>query len=122
MNFAIKPEWNAATATLTGLGLVIAWPLGLGMAAYATWGHKLKGKAATEVADSTKAFFAAKEPADTASQSWKDAEFARLDAERARVVADVTPSRKARRTNVLKAIDRPSNVTCQTALAHDRRA
>lgn|SRR5215217_6944759 len=90
MNFAIKPEWNAATATLTGLGLVIAWPLGLGMAAYATWGHKLKGKAATEVVDSTKAFFAAKEPADTASQSWKDAEFARLDAERARVVADVT--------------------------------
>lgn len=95
MSFAIKPNWNPATVTLTGLALLVEWPLALPVAAYAVWGGKLVGpdgslKQGVEAVRSWFAESTAKTPAaSTAAEAYRAERLATLEAERAKIEADV---------------------------------
>jgi len=41
---AIRPAWTPLTITLTILGFIVFWPLGLAMLAYVIWGDRLKAE------------------------------------------------------------------------------
>lgn len=88
MTLALKPGWNAATVTLTGLALLIEWPLALGVAAYAMWGDRLTGapRHDTRPLASASSWFTGRDAQPeaapkSAAEAWRAAEIARVDAE-----------------------------------------
>lgn len=100
MTIAIKPTWNPTTVTLTGLALLIEWPLALPVAAYAIWGNKLVGPDGTlsRGAESARSWFtsAARTPpapttasATNAIEAYRAERMASLDADRSKIDAEI---------------------------------
>ena len=101
MTFPIKPSWNPATVTLTGLALLIEWPLALPIAAYAIWGDRLTGanNPLTQAAAATRSWFAGSPmPAAAATgpaHAYHAERMADLDAQRQKLHADIEAFRAA---------------------------
>lgn len=101
MTFPIKPSWNPATVTLTGLALLIEWPLALPIAAYAIWGDKLTGAKTSlaQAAGATRTWFASsQEPASAVAgpaEAYYTERMQDLEAERKKLDADVYAFRAA---------------------------
>lgn len=101
MTLALKPGWNAATAILTGIALLVEWPLALGVAAYAIWGDRLTGTPRHD----TRPMAALgrwltgratpKQAPDSAAEAWHAAETTRINAELAAFAAEKAATARA---------------------------
>lgn len=95
MSIAIKPSWNPATIALTGLALVIEWPLALPIAAYAIWGDRLvspEGSVTDIFAKAGSWFSGAKKPPEsssTAADAWRRERFSDLERQRREIDAEL---------------------------------
>lgn len=89
----IRPAWTPATIALMVLGFMAFWPLGLAMLAYILWGDRLEtfrrdvnrgtDRLMSGFRRSTARMnFGAERTGNVAFDDWREAELARLDAER----------------------------------------
>lgn len=91
MTISFKPGWHPTTVTLTAVGLLLSLPIGLAVAAYAQWGDRLAG-AEKDIETAARAWFggSARKNDASATDQYRSEQFARLDAERQRIEADVS--------------------------------
>ena len=125
----IRPAWTPATIALMVLGFIAYWPLGLAVLAYILWGERLEifrrdvGRATDRVTAGLKRSgarmpFAAERTGNVAFDDWREAELARLDAERRRLddasAEFATYARELRRAKDQEEFDRFMNDRART--------
>ncbi len=126
----IRPAWTPATIALMVLGFIAYWPLGLAVLAYILWGERLEifrrdvGRATDRVTAGLKRsgarmpFAGAAQTGNVAFDDWREAELARLDAERRRLddasAEFATYARELRRAKDQEEFDRFMNDRART--------
>jgi len=126
----IRPAWTPATIALMVLGFIAYWPLGLAVLAYILWGERLEifrrdvGRATDRVTAGLKRsgarmpFAGVAQTGNVAFDDWREAELARLDAERRRLddasAEFATYARELRRAKDQEEFDRFMNDRART--------